>query len=44
MSVVSCMVNTGYFVCAENNAVGTGHTSQPPAESTGMATVSEHLP
>lgn len=44
MSVVSWNVNTAYLVCAENRAVGTGHTSQPAADRIGIAAVSEHLP
>ena len=44
MAVVSCMYQPGNAVCDENRPVGTGHTSQPAADSTGMATPSEHLP
>ena len=44
MSVVSCMYQPGKAVWLENSPVGTGHTSQPAADSTGMATPSEHLP
>ena len=38
------MYQPGKAVCDENKPVGTGHTSQPAADSTGMATPSEHLP
>ena len=44
MSVVSCMYQPGNAVWLENRPVGTGHTSQPAADRTGMATPSEHLP
>ena len=44
MSVVSCMWKTGNLVFAEKSEVGTGHTSHPAAESTGMATAREHFP
>ena len=32
------MYQPGKAVCDENKPVGTGHTSQPAADSTGMAT------
>ena len=38
------MYQPGNAVWEENRPVGAGHTSQPAAESTGMATPSEHLP
>ena len=44
MLVVSCMYQPGKAVWLENSPVGTGHTSQPAAESTGIATPSEHFP
>ena len=42
--MVSCMYQSGYPVWFENNPVGTGHTSHPAAESTGIATPREHFP
>ncbi len=43
-SVRSSDRNPGYSLCADNTAVGSGHTWHPIAESTGIATVSDARP